>query len=678
MADLAPSPDIIAQTADGVQHVFPAGTPGDVIDKAISTYTQQQAPGYQQAKQQFMQDETQGGARTPERAGAALNYLNGTALFGFAPQALGGLNAAQTAVKNVVGLGDGPTIGESYRGTRDAAQELVDDYRAKNPYTAFGLNMAGGIGVGGATGDAIKAVPGVLKKVGATVGLGAGEGALYGAGNNPDDPAAGAETGAIVGGITGAAVPAAANIARKAVGAITPAIRSLATGGASAAGDNEARVQQYLSQQLGDRPVAAITDSPSVQRGAPFTVAEALGRNAMGDLSAMTRRPGVAGDLATDVLSERQFGDGSPIAGTNARVLDSVSDATGVAPGAAQADQEFLLKGGRSTVNPAYSGIRAQDGPVMTPELQQLVDQDPHAARALATVKANTRNAPDVPDASTWLRVKQQLSDDVQRDPRTGKPLNVDFNDQVTNAASDLTSALKTAIPGFSDAQAGAAVYMAPQDAYDRATGLLFGNSKGKTVSDTQKLADSLKSSAELAAAQRAFATDIMNRVNAGRGSVAALTTPAAQQKLSIMFGPEAAQKIAASALDEKSMSAFFGRAAPGAGSITSEVMNRGAAQDASLGGEVASHALAGAFHGGIHGAVKGAATPLLQRGIATLKTPGMNQDFRDVASQYLLRPASEFGQIYKPPVASTRSISTPTGIGVTAGATSSLAGQNQ
>ena len=62
---MPPGNDIQAQTADGVTHSFPFGTPPEVVDKAIKTYVTQQGVLSKNAEPtQFEQDRPEGGAES--------------------------------------------------------------------------------------------------------------------------------------------------------------------------------------------------------------------------------------------------------------------------------------------------------------------------------------------------------------------------------------------------------------------------------------------------------------------------------------------------------------------------------------------------------------------------------------------------------------------------------------
>ena len=191
-----PLGSIIAQTADGVQHVFPAGTPGNVIDNAIQTYVQQLRPGYQQASQQ-----AQGTLASTPIGQAALALANG-ATFGQAARIAGAEHAAAQYVHNLFTGSQGqPTPGQAYDAYANTTNQDEQQFAAANPVTSTTLNIAGGLPAGGAMGKIIGAVPTVAGKIAAAIGTGAASGAAYGSGANMQNPTQGAERGAVEGAV---------------------------------------------------------------------------------------------------------------------------------------------------------------------------------------------------------------------------------------------------------------------------------------------------------------------------------------------------------------------------------------------------------------------------------------------------------------------------------------------
>lgn len=443
----------------------------------------------------------------------------------------------------------------------------------------------------------------------------------------PGHPLLAAAAGLLGGGATLEAGRIAGSVAKTGANVVNNIARPAAVADSAASRADQTLVAQLLAPGVAGRRVLPVITGTPVSNGG-LTVAETLGQQGTGGTAALTRQPGVAGDLAASVLGTRQ-------AGRVDRLVQGFQQATGIDPTAARANIEQMVAGGRDSVNPAYTAIRANPEPVMTPGLQQLLDTDPHVQGALKTVMANTRNPPAVPDAAIWLRVRQQLADNVQRDPLTGKPQNVDFNDQVNAAASDLGAELKNAIPGFGDAQAQAALYKAPQTAYQNARGMLFGGTAKQTPADVQALWDSATTPGQQAAIQHAFAADILDRANgAATGSrltPANFLAPGVQQKLAIVFGDPAASNIGRVATQEKQMQAFENRVLPNNNSITAEATNHGNAI-----GEMAMDAAPHLLTGNLHHAALAVGKTVLGKVMSNVKTNGDLAFRNEMAKRYL------------------------------------------
>lgn len=598
----------------------------------------QSAPslGYQQASQQ-----AQGTLAATPAGQAALALANG-ALLGQGARVAGGIHAAAQYVHNLFTGSQGqPTPGQVYDAYANTTNQDEQQFAGNHPVASTALNIAGGLPIGGVMGKIVGAAPTVAGKIAAAVGTGAASGAAYGSGANMQNPGQGALVGAGEGAVlsplamgAGAGLNAAGNIFRNVANP------------ASLEATAQQRAGQYLGQQIANAP-AAPTSSVPVSNGG-LTVAETLGQQGTGMVAALARKPGIAGDLANDVLGARQ-------AGRTDRLVQGFADATGVDPNAARSNVEQMIAQGQDSVNPAYNAIRANPAPVMTPELQDLATNDPHVAAALNAVNSATRNPPPVPTAATWLAVRQQLADNVERNPVTGSPLPSYVNAQINSAAKDLGDAMNNAIPDFSNAQAQAALYKAPQASYNQARGMLFGGTAKQTPADVQALWDAAKTPAQQQAIQSAFAADFLDRATnrATPMQPSLVNSPGVQQKLAIVFGPGAASKLSTLAQNEQQMSQFAARVMPNGNSVTAEALNYGHEADG-LGKaamEAAPHLLAGP-HGIPHAAVtflKGATGGILSKAQA-------NGDvaFRNALAQQYLSDASTFTPM---PVASTRSI---------------------
>src|SRR3990167_8490716 len=108
--------------------------------------------------------------------------------------------------------------GGDYQSTVDARRKQNEQYRRAHPGRAFGMNLLGGMATSGplATKTALAKIAGYpfLKRMGAYGLLGAGSGALSGAGAAEEgERLGGAAAGATVGGLLGAGLPALGNAA---------------------------------------------------------------------------------------------------------------------------------------------------------------------------------------------------------------------------------------------------------------------------------------------------------------------------------------------------------------------------------------------------------------------------------------------------------------------------------
>lgn len=654
-----------------------AANPFDQFGQAAPPAAAASAPA-QSARYQQARTQADGTLIATPGGQAAVALANG-ALLGQAAPVAGGIAAARQYVTNLLSSSPAqPTPGQAYAATRDATNAAEHQFSTAHPVISTVANIVGSLPVSWALGKGVGLAPGTFSKVAATTAVGAGTGAAYGAGANPDNPGGGALTGAVEGAAIGPAFLALGGVAK---GGLNVARNVFAPGSLEASA--QARAAQYLGAQATKSGVVPAPGAPPlagvqapVENGVQ-TVAELLGQNGTGMMAGLSRKPGVAGDLATDILGARQ-------AGQTGRLLDAFSGATGIVPADARSGMEGAVAAGQDSVNPAYSAIRADPAPVMTPGLQNLLDTDPNVQAALSRVAAVTRktgagplvpdtsvapdpNNPDapppmVPTAATWLAVRQQLADGVERNPITGAPLPSYANRQMTGAATDIGDELGTAIPGFADAQAAAASYKAPQGAFNASRGLLFGGTAKQTPADVQALWDAAKTPADQQAIQQGFAADLHDlAVNKGTLTPSKLLAPGVQAKLGIVFGPDAAGQIAQTAQTEKAMALFASRAMPNVNSVTAQAQNFG--EESSLANaamEAAPHLIAG-VHGLPHAAIA------FGKGIAggVVGSVKSNSDlaFRNALAQKYLSPAYTIMQPGALPAASTKSIAVSPGL---------------
>lgn len=158
---------------------------------------------------------------TPEKATGTVNALAQGATLGFADEiqaaTLAGVGTALP--EEWGGLPEGKTLGENYRGVRDAQRELNKEFREEEPVLAYGGEIVGGLATGGtgmaragvttakAAGNVVNAAKAGAKMGGAT-GLGMSEAELGDVGNMElgeaaFDTGAGSLTGFVAGGSLG-------------------------------------------------------------------------------------------------------------------------------------------------------------------------------------------------------------------------------------------------------------------------------------------------------------------------------------------------------------------------------------------------------------------------------------------------------------------------------------------
>lgn len=263
--------------------------------------------------------------------------------------------------------------------------------------------------------------------------------------------------------------------------------------------------------------------------------------------------------------------------GAPQRLTQDFTDTLGVHPADARGAADAAVVAGRQAASPLYTAALDQPGPVWNEDLAQLA-QRPSIRKAMGAAHASLLDAgrdpttvglhmdPDTglvgtadpnklnsisdatmqqPTAEAWNLVKKKLGALVSRDPITGKVIASGpggaENANLSTAGTDLTAALRKAIPGYSDALDTAGDYLSNQNAYKRATGVLLH--PGTDATDVTNMLGSM-SPPEADSARAAMANDIHQLAQNGRLRPAALAAPAIQQKLSAAFGPQGASQF--------------------------------------------------------------------------------------------------------------------------------------
>jgi hypothetical protein len=150
------------------------------------------------------------GKFAPERDSSLLDPFVQGVTFGWGDEMRGALHGGIAAMQ-------GGDFDDTYKRTVDQSRNALDFQRRENPIGSLAAEVAGAIPTGMMAGGQLAGRGAtLLGRVGSTAGVGAGQGAIYGAGAaDENDRLAGATTSLLVGGGVGAAVPIAGNAISK-------------------------------------------------------------------------------------------------------------------------------------------------------------------------------------------------------------------------------------------------------------------------------------------------------------------------------------------------------------------------------------------------------------------------------------------------------------------------------
>lgn len=199
----------------------------------------------------------------PERDSSLMDpFVQGTT-FGWADEIRGAYQGGLAALQ-------GGDFGEAYKRSVDQSRNALDFQRRENPVGSFAAELAGAIPTGALAGGQIAARGATLGGRALTgLGVGAAQGAAYGAGAaEDDDRLMGAMTGGAVGGVIGGAAPYVGAAARRLVtpapasGSQTAAARVMQKEGVtlSAGQRTGSKKLQYIEAELGGGAADALME----------------------------------------------------------------------------------------------------------------------------------------------------------------------------------------------------------------------------------------------------------------------------------------------------------------------------------------------------------------------------------------------------------------------------------
>jgi hypothetical protein len=494
-----------------------------------------------------------GGSSFVDTIDAAVRGAANALTFGFADRLAAGAGAA---------TGIGGERGD-YEGNLTKQRALDASNLEQHPVATVGGNIAGAFALPGAAVARAATLPG---RMAAGSGVGAAQGALFGASGSEDlrdvqTVAENAIHGAGVGAIIGAASPPLVEGAAKGLGAVGGRVAGAVRGVVNPESEAARRVSAVLArdarvggQQLDEAALAAAQSA-----GQPAVVADMGGRVTQSlARSAANTSPEARHALET-VVSDRFEGQAP-------RVSEFV---LGLGTGQdALTTRETLQRAAAAANRPAYAKAYAQGGSIWNGDLAQLA-QAPDVAHAIkqATRTGANKAAADgfrpvknpftvaesgevklsdpnvTPTLQFWDHVKRNLDDRISTLQRSGEK----------SAAADtialrgqLVEMLDSAAPAYAEARAGAARFFGAQDALE--AGQKFVTARGKNSEFARVIGKMSEPERKLFA--DGFASELATRINetGDRRSVlnSVFNSPSSRQRVVMALGPEKAKEFEA------------------------------------------------------------------------------------------------------------------------------------
>ena len=402
----------------------------------------------------------------------------------------------------------------------------------------------------------------------------------------------------------------------------------------------------------------------------PVTSAEIIGKSGITALGALARREGATSDALDGLLQERSTNAAS-------RMLDDYASASGIDPALAKGDIDDYVTKGRETVKPMFDQALGGKAGVWNGKLSMLA-QRPAVQKAMSAVVEDLKNA-DVdptglgftgqdpatgkfvqmprPTAQAWDMVKKRLGSLGERDafgkllPDSLSPGNFNLN----KANTDLTAALRDAIPGYGAALDASGDYLKMKLAFQNGQDFIL-NPK-VSVQQVAKHFSSLTPQ-EQQAFKGGIANQLFDKAQNGRltsglfykaqnGALAPVAAVA--RKLDAALGPKNAQKFLSGIESEGRMAQAGSRMRPGTFSPTAELTAAMKDQDAigSVPGAVYDFG-ADMLRGNPVKAVAGAVARGAANTFNARKAIGMPVPVRDEAGRLLMMHPKDLGQYMK------------------------------
>ncbi len=409
---------IEVEMPDGTVVEFPEGTDDATIKRVLSGQSAAPSmPPKKKPRERGWGEELAGlamlanpltAAVSPDATGLAAQFQQGATL-GWADE----LNAAKAALTQRQGVGNLVSGQSPYEASLAAQAKEREQYQQQYPGRAGTAELAGGLLGAGKLGAGVKAGRGFLAALPRLAGVGAGTGAIAGAGTaTPGERAQGGLAGGAIGALLGPAFAGGGKLAGEAFrlgrNALFPRAGA-ADDAVLAAMGRDAQTPAELAQALRTAPA-----------GVPLSVADVAKQNVQGTLSGAATVPGKAQRIVVDQMESRLADQGT-------RVREAVSTAAGPRKYAVDLAQE--IKNGRwQKAAPLYQEA-FKAGRVRSVRVGEIL-KDPDVAGAYATAQKIAQRegvslAPlENPDLRTLDYVKRSLDGTITAGFRSENPAN--------------------------------------------------------------------------------------------------------------------------------------------------------------------------------------------------------------------------------------------------------------
>lgn len=509
----------------------------------------------------------------PSAVAGIVSAMQGATL-GHYDELVGATGAAVEAVGNLTPWGSGRSVGEAYQHHRDAARASADAYEKANPVLSHVERAAASLPL------AVVAPAGQLAKSGASMlgqaaKVGAGYGAIAGAGDSratdsaglAKDIATGAAGGAVMAPVVASGIGAVSAAAKGISGPISKALQTSPLGDTAASMGIAHNVGQPV-EQAAARKIAQALERDAGGRaglsnpldiiaarqrtlGPEATIADAGGQNTRQLLDTLATLPGKTKDATERLIHSRQ-------AGRADRLIGAAESGLGTNGARLPNTLEALDIARKEAAGPLYDRIR-QTTLAVDPVLESLLERSRNAvgvAKRIAEANGQKFTLLDGnPGVDALMRPQQKVAPLAQLDtlkrslydleqaninPETGR-LN-----ELGNAYKDLRRELVAKIDSMTTDQAGVSFYKAARDAYAgptelRAAANLGSQAMSKDAWKISQMTDGMSAS-ELEAFRVGAFESLRKKLGTEGGQTQVLKMwkePATAEKLRELFGDQ-------------------------------------------------------------------------------------------------------------------------------------------